>query len=228
MDADSFNDLALRVIAGEATDDDRRALEAACELEPSRREEFEQLQLTYALLRTTAPMTEAARATTPELPAHRVNELRTAVRQHFGPAANRPASTAPFADWIPAMRWLFGGCGAGAIAFAVVIFCFANRTIEVGLYGTDLARGGDQALTAADVSSAELITFDQDAPFDEWQNQPLQWNERAKIWIDNEHDLLHIVHRVSHGQIVMETQPLAPTNEAQRTQIRKLVESLKN
>ena len=95
------------------------------------------------------------------------------------------------------------------IAFAVVIFCFANRTIEVGLYGTDLARSGDHPLTAADISSAKLITFEQDTPFDQWQNQPLAWNERAKIWVDNEHDLLHIVHRVSHGQIVMETQPLA-------------------
>jgi hypothetical protein len=228
MDAESFNELALRVIAREATDDDRRALEAACVSQPSLREEFEQLKLAHEILRTTAPMTEAARATTPELPAHRVNELRTAVRQHFGPVAVREKSAAPFADWIPAMRWLFGGCGAGAIAFAVVIFCFANRTIEVGLYGTDLVRGGDHPLTAADISSAQLITFDQDAPFDQFQNQPLKWNERAKIWVDNEHDVLHIVHRVGPGHIVMETQPLAPTNDAQREQIQKLVETLKN
>jgi hypothetical protein len=228
MDAESFTDLALRVIAGEATDADRRALEAECASAPARREELEQLKLTHEILRTVAPMSEAARATTPELPAHRVNELRTAVRQHFGPAVQRPTSTVPFADWVPALRWLFAGSGAGAIAFAVIVFCFANRSIEVGLYGTDLARGGDRALTASDVSSARLITFDQDASFDQWQNQPLAWNEHAKIWIDNEHDLLHIVRRVSHGQIVMETQPLAPTNEGQREQIKKLVESLKN
>ncbi len=114
------------------------------------------------------------------------------------------------------------------MAFAVIILCFANRTVEVGLYGTDLTRGGDQTISAADLPSGRLVTFDQDAPFDQWQNQPLAWNEHAKIWVDNEHDLLHIVVRVRHGQILMETQPLAPTNEAQREQIKKLVESLRN
>ena len=226
MDAESFTELALRVIAGEATDADRRALEAECASAPARRDEFEQLKLTHDVLRATAPMSEAARATTPELPAYRLNELRTAVRQHFGPAATRPKSTVPFADLVLALRWLFAGSGAGAIAVAVVIFCFANRSIEIGLYGTDLARGGDQGLTASDVSSARLIAFNQDAAFDQWQSRPLAWNEHAKIWIDNEHDVLHIVRRVSHGQIVMETQPLAPTNDAQRKQIKKLVESL--
>lgn len=228
MDAESFTDLALRVIAGEATVDERRALESECNATPARREEFSQLQRTSDLLRATAPMAEAARATEPALPAHRVNELRTAVRQHFGPAAVRERSTAPFANWFPALRWLFAGSGAAGMAFAVVIFCFANRTISVGLYGTDLERGGDQALSATDVPAAKIVAFNQDAPFDQWQNQPLAWNERAKIWVDNEHDLLHITHRVSHGQVVTETQPLAPSNRGQREQIKKVVESLKD
>jgi len=228
MDAELFNALALRVLAGEATDDERRALEAELASLPARREEFDQLKLTHGILRAAAPMTQAASATTPELPAYRVNELRTAVRQHFGPAANRKKNRAPFGEWIPAMRWLFAGSGVGALGFAVVIFCFANRTVEVGLYGTDLARGGDKALSAEDVPSARLVTFDADAPFDQWQNQALAWNEHAKIWVDNEHDLLHIVRRVRHGQIVMETQPLAPTNEGQREQIKQVVDALKN
>jgi len=228
MDAESFNDLALRVLAGETTDDERRALEAELASVPMRREEFEQLKLTHEVLRATAPMTEAASATTPELPAYRVNELRTAVRQHFGPAADRQKNRAPFGEWIPALRWLFAGSGIAALGFAVVVLCFANRTVEVGLYGTDLARGGDKALSAEDVPSARLVTFDADAPFDQWQNQPLAWNEHAKIWIDNEHDLLHIVRRIRHGKILMETQSLAPTNEGQREQIKQVVEALKN
>jgi hypothetical protein len=226
MDAESFIDLALRVISREATDDERRALETELSSVPAHREEFEQLKLTHGILRTAAPMTQAAGATTPELPAYRVNELRTAVRQHFGPAANRKENRAPFGEWIPAMRWLFAGSGMTALGFAVVIFCFANRTVEVGLYGTDLARDGDKALSAEDVPSARLVTFDADAPFDQWQNAPLAWNEHAKIWIDNERDLLHIVRRVRHGQILTETQPLAPTNEGQREQIKQAVESL--
>ena len=224
MDAETFNTLALRVICGEASADDRHALEAELSAAPARREEFQQLQVTHDVLRTTAPMFEAGQATAPELPAYRVNELRTAVRQHFGPAANRPQK--PFAAWVPGLRWLFGGVGFGAFGAAVVIMCFANRTIEVGLYGSDLVRNGEHSLTAQDVPKAHLITFEQDAPFDAWQSRPLAWNERGKIWIDNERDLLHIIHRVSHGQIVMETQPLAPTDDAQRAQIQQAVESM--
>jgi hypothetical protein len=228
MDTESFTALALRVISREATDDERRALETEMASLSARREEFEQLKLTHEILRATAPMAQAAQAITPGLPAHRVNELRTAVRQQFGPATNRKKSPAPFGEWIPALRRLFAGSGLAALGFAVVVFCFANRTVEVGLYGTDLVRGGDQSLTAQDVPSARLLTFDQDAPFDQWQNQPLAWNEHAKIWVDNEHDLLHIVRRVRHGQILMETQPLAPTNEGQREQIKQVVDALKN
>jgi hypothetical protein len=228
MDAESFNDLALRVIAREATDDDRFALESEISSSAARKEEFEQLKLTHEILRTTAPLAEAAKAATPVLPAYRRNELRTAVRQHFGPVAKHPQARAPFADWMPAMRWLFGGCTVGVVAFAVVIFCFANRTVEVGLYKTDLARDGAKTLTAQDIPSAQLLSFDEDAPFNQWQSQSLAWNEHAKIWVDNERDLLHIVERVRHGKIVMQTLPLAPTDDGQREQIKQIVEQLKN
>jgi hypothetical protein len=226
MDTASFTDLALRVISREASADERHALEAELASVPGRREEFDQLKMTHDILRATAPLTEAARATTPELPAWRLNELRTAVRQHFGPEESRQKNPAPFSGWIPALRWLFAGSGLGAIGFAVVVFCFANRTVEVGLYKTDLARDGSQALSSSDIPSANLVTFDQDTPFDQWQNQPLAWNEHAKIWVDNEHDLLHIVQRVRHGQILTDTKPLAPTDEGQREQIKQVVAGL--
>jgi hypothetical protein len=228
MDAESFTNLTLRVISREATIDECHTLEAEMASAPARREEFEQLKLTHEILRTTMPMTEAMRTTSPELPAYRVNELRTAVRQHFGPAANRPEVQVGSTVWAHVLRWVFGGGSLAALGFAVAIFCFANRTIQVGLYSSDQVRGSDTALSPKDVPSAQVVTFESDAPFDQWQNQPLAWNEHAKIWVDNERDLLHIVRRVAHGQITMETQPLAPTSEGQREQIKQVVESLKN
>jgi hypothetical protein len=227
MDTESFTDLAMRVLSREATDDERRALDAEMADVPARREEFEQLKIAHDILRTTAPMTQAAQAMTPGLPAHRVNELRTAVRQHFGPAAAREKAAATPSVLVPILRWIFAGGGVGALAFAVVIFCFANRTIEVGLYGTALTRGGDRPLSAADLPGAQLVTFDQDASFDQWQNRPLAWNEHAKVWVDDEHDLLYIVTRIRHGQVHIQTQPLIQTTDGQREQIRQVVEALK-
>lgn len=221
MDADSFTSLALRVISREATEDERRALETDLAASPSRREEFEQLKITHGLLRTVAPMSEAAHAQGPELPAYRLNELRTAVRQHFGPAKSaRPGG------FIPALRWILSGGAVAVLGVFVVLACLANRSIEVGLYGTDLVRGDNTALNPGDIPAARIITFEQDTPFDEWQSRPLTWYEHAKVWVDNEHDLLHIVRRDKNGHSVVETQPLAPTNQGQREQIKQAVGSL--
>jgi hypothetical protein len=228
MDAESFTELALRVIAREATADERRAFEAQLAAVPARREEFRQLEIVHDILRTAAPMSEAVRAQQPELPAYRMNELRTAVRQHFGPAANREKIAAMPPRFIPVLRWLFVGSGAAVLAVAVVLLSQVNRSVEIGLYSSDLVRSGDTALSQKDVPSAQLITFDEDAPFDHWQSQPLAWYEHAKIWVDHERDLLHIVRRQKHGQVVIETQPLAPTDEGQRQQIQRVVDSLKD
>jgi len=108
----------------------------------------------------------------------------------------------------------------------VVLFCLANRTIEVGSYADDLVRSGEHPLTQADLPAAKLLSFEHDAEFDSWQNQPLAWYEHAKIWVDNEHDQLHIIKRVDHGQIVSITQPLAPKEDDQRAQILQAVQSL--
>jgi len=226
MDAESFTALALRVISREATIDEQRALDEELASTPARREELTRLRLTHDILRTVAPMSEAARAHEPELPAYRRNELRTAVRRHFGPAANRDKTVAPVGGLIAALRWLFAGTGFAIFGVAVVLVCFANRSVEVGVYETDLVRGDDAALSQKDLPDAHLVTFEQDTPFGEWQNRPLAWYEHAKIWVDNEHDLLHIVRREAPGQIIMEVRPLAPTAEGQRDQIRQAVETV--
>ena len=223
MDVESFQALALRVIAREATDDERRALEAELASAPQRRGDFDELKVTHDVLRATAPLTEVVQATAPDLPAHRLGELRTAVRQHFGPETKEKAAGSPI--WAHILRWVFGGGGLAAAAFAIAMFCFANRTIEVGMLGTGTVRG-EQGVTAQDIPTAKLLAFEQDAAFDAWQNAPLAWDERAKIWVDNEHDLLYVTRRVRHGQVITETQPLAPTDEGQKEQIKQVVNSL--
>lgn len=223
MDADSFTHLALRVLSREATADEQRALEAELSSNPKYRDEFEQMKITHDALRTIAPMTEAARATAPELPSHRLNELRTAVRQHFGPIANRQEKPALWGSLALLPRW-FVAAGAMPAVIAVVWLAFADRSVEVGLYRADLVRGAGTALSSEAVSSAHIVTFDQDASFDQWQ-KTLAWYQHAKIWIDDEHNLLHVVRRGAEGQLVDQAEPLARTNQEQREQIRQSVES---
>jgi hypothetical protein len=229
MDVETFNELALRAIAHEATVEDQAALAAEISANAERQKEFADFERLVHALRTTAPLTEAARAAAPDLPAYRLNELRTAVRQHFGPAVGRPR---PANALLNGLRWLFAGGGLAGLATLIVLLCFSNRTIEVGSYADDLVRGGEHPLTQADLPAVQLITFDHDADFDAWQNRSLAWYEHAKIWVDNEHDQLHIVKRLGHGQVVMQTVPLATSDDAQaaqdaqRAQIRQAVDSL--
>ena len=224
MEPDAFTELALRVIAREATDEERRALDAELAAHPGRRDEFAELQVTHDVLRTAAPMTEAERAAEPELPAYRLNELRTAVRQHFGPAANRGRKRSlPFLF----LRWMFTGTAAAVVGVAIVLICVSDRAIEIGLYQTDLMRSGTAALSPESVPTARIVTFDADTAFDQWQSQPLAWYQHAKIWVDNEHDLIHVVRREQHGHITMLTLPLAATDEGQREQIQQIVQDLR-
>ncbi len=225
MDAESFTNLALRVLAREATDEERRALDAAMTSNLAYREEFSQLKIAHEVLRILAPMTEATQAREPELPAYRLNELRTAVRQHFGPANQRASTMNNHGLLTPALRWLLGGGVMTALAIVVVLMSFSDRMVEIGLYQTDTVRGGDTPFSSADVPAAHVVTFNQDAPFDQWK-KTLGWNQHAKVWIDNENDLLHVVRRDKNGQIIEQTEPLAPTNREQREQISRAVESL--
>lgn len=225
MDIDSFTDLALRVLAREATEEERRAMDAALASSPTYREKFEQLKTAHDFLRTVAPMTNAVPAQEPELPSHRLNELRTAVRQHFGPATIRDSVEKKHGLWVPTLRWLLSGGVMTALAIVVILMSFSDRSVEVGLYRTNLLRGGDASLSPADVPTAHVVTFDQDAPFDQWK-KALAWNQHAKIWIDNENDLLHIVRRDKDGHLTEQTEPLASTNRNQSDQINRAVESL--
>jgi len=225
MDADSFADLALRVLAREATDEERRALDAAIAADPARGEEFRQLEETHALLLAAAPMAIAAEAQEPALPAYRLNELRTAVRQHFGPVAARVPIAASPSRLAASLRWLWTGGVTTVLAVVVILISFSDRSVEVGLYRTSPVRGSDAPLSPTDVPAARVIAFDQDAPFDQWKKD-LSWNEHAKVWIDNENDLLHIIRRDKDGSLTEQTEPLARTNREQREQISRVVESL--
>ncbi len=161
MDADSFTELALRVIAREGSDDDRRALEAEFAATPALRDEYEQLRMTHEILQATAPALEATHETAVELPAHRVGELRTAVRQHFGPAGARVKHDSSAFRFL--LRSVVGGTGIAALRLAIIVASCANRTVEVGSYVVDDVRSGGAPVSSADLSSAELARFNTDA-----------------------------------------------------------------
>ena len=221
MDADTFTDLALQVLAGNADAATRQSLDRAMEADPQLRARFADLKLTHDAFLVAAPLATAESAAQPELPAYRVNELRTAVRQHFGPAKNRAGQ--PHPHFLLLRRLWVTGVMAG-LALVLAQMFLSDRSVEVGLYRSDVMRGDNGDVTPQG-TIAKVVLFDQDAPFDEWQ-KTLAWNQHAKIWIDNEHDLVHVLYRDRNGKLAEVTEPLAPSAAEERTQIEQAIRTV--
>ena len=107
----------------------------------------------------------------------------------------------------------------------MIFLSLSNRSVEVGLYRTDLVRGGNVSLAPENMPSAQVVTFDEDAAFDQWQHT-LAWYQHGKVWVDNETNLLHTLRRDANGHLVDHTEPLAATDAEQRDQISAAVASL--
>ena len=111
----AFFDLAIKVIGGQATPDERAVLNAQLAADPALKAEFEQLKVDVAVARETLPLLDAIEATTPPLPGYARERLRTKVRQTLGPPVRPRASTG---GW----RWWLGlATACAAVALVVVL-----------------------------------------------------------------------------------------------------------
>jgi hypothetical protein len=141
-------DLAMKVIAHQATAAERAELDRLLAHDPELRKEFDHLQAEVRLAKEALPLVEATRATAGEFPAYTRERLQTKVRQKLGqPAAESLATRTLSWGW----RWTLGL----AVAAAMVIL-FAIRpnegdfTIQVAMLDTaGGTRGGNTNELAA-------------------------------------------------------------------------------
>lgn len=144
MNDDHFFDLAMKVIARQATEAERAELEALVARQPELKAEFERLQADVRLAREVLPLVNATEATAPELPAYARERLQTKVRETLGrPQLPEEDALGTLWKW----RWMLGL----AAATAVVVFFFlpvfgpsAPPMIQVAMLDTAGAtRGSD-------------------------------------------------------------------------------------
>jgi hypothetical protein len=107
MNAQSFFDLAMKVIARQATDAERADLGALLAQDPELCAEFDRLETDVRVAKDALPFITASTASTGEFPAYARERLQTAVRQTLGRPKEKPRG------W----RWAIGL----AIATAVVL-----------------------------------------------------------------------------------------------------------
>lgn len=141
-------DLAMKVIARQATDTERAELDALLARAPELREEFARLEADVRVAKDALPLVNAAQASAGELPGYARGRLRTKVRQTLGrPAAETETARSLAWGW----RWVLGLAATAAVVVLVVLPMFRTPrapVIELALLDTT---GGTRGTDANDV-----------------------------------------------------------------------------
>ena len=210
MNDDHFFDLAMKVIARQATEAERAELDALVARQPELKAEFERLQADVRLAREVLPLVSATEATAPELPAYARGRLQTKVRQTLGrpPApAKAPEEDAVGRLW--KWRWILGLAAATAVVVAVLVPVLTQPgapAIQVAMLNTAGAVRGAEAndigLLRQQWKDLNVQTFDRAAQLETWEaSRPPGARAAVKVTYDRAAGEVRVlVHRAGKTQ----------------------------
>ena len=175
MNDERFFDLAMKVIARQATDAERTELDALLARDPDLRAEFARLQADARTARDALPLVDATQATAGELPAYARGRLQTKVRQTLGrPAIEKEPERSRARGW----RWVLGLAATAAVVLLVALPILRTPNapvIQVAMLDTAGAvRGSDTnevALLRETLSPATLNSFTSAGALSEWETK---------------------------------------------------------
>ena len=186
MNDERFFDLAMKVIARQATDVERAELDALLAREPELQPEFERLRAEVRVTRDSLPLVNATEATVGELPAYARGRLQTKVRQTLGRPETVDASQKAkerSAMWV--WRWALGLAAATAVVVQVLVPTFnPSPKLVVQVAMLDLAgdtRGGDTnevPLLQQAWANAKIDSFTQPELLRLWETN---WPAKADV-----------------------------------------------
>ena len=146
MNDQRFFDLAMKVIARQADEEERADLDAMLADKPELRAEFTRLEADVRVAKDVLPLVAACTSSTGQFPAYARERLQTTVRQTLG----RPESAAKEPDRSLAWgwRWVLGLAAATAVVVIVALSNFRAPNAPViqvamldtvgGTRGTDM------------------------------------------------------------------------------------------
>jgi hypothetical protein len=162
MNDQRFFDLAMKVIARQATDAERADVDAMLAREPELRAEFTRLEADARVAKDVLPLVNAMRETKGELPVYARGRLQTMVRQTLG----RPkfAAKEPSRSLVWGWRWVLGLAiaTAGVLLLALPAFRTMNApVIQLAILDTG---GGTRGADGNEVASFQQT----------WKGTPVQ------------------------------------------------------
>lgn len=173
MNDERFFDLAMKVIARQATDAERAELDALLAREPEMRSEFARLQADVRVTKDALPLVDATQATTGELPAYARGRLQTKVSQTLGrPVVEKELDRSLAWGW----RWVLGLAAATAVVLLLLFPVLRTTTapvIQVAMLdtagGTRGAETNDVAILQQTWKEAAIQSFAKASEMEAWE-----------------------------------------------------------
>ncbi|HSA01961.1 MAG TPA: hypothetical protein P5055_14600, partial [Candidatus Paceibacterota bacterium] len=81
MDTEDFEELAIQVLAGEATLEERARFDVLLQQDAGRQAQFQEIQAAWWLVREAGPLAEAPHAPSQRIPPDRLQALMQTVRR---------------------------------------------------------------------------------------------------------------------------------------------------
>ncbi len=194
MNDERFFDLAMKAIARQSSEAERKELEALLASHPERKAEFERLRTAARLANEALPLVDATEATAGELPAYARGRLQTKVRQTLGrpaePEAAREQTAREFA-W--GLRWLLGLATVTVLLVLLLVPTFTQSNklvVQVAMLDTaGGTRGTDTnevAILQRMLETTSIQSFTQSRELEAWEKSWPATDKRpaAKIIYD--------------------------------------------
>lgn len=125
-----FDIIATKVLAGEATPEERAQLDALLARDAARRSEFAELQTAWETVRKLSPLMRSLQPPPAPLPEHRLRELQRAVEKHSSSKPRQQSDDGAFFKLLWAglnARRLFAGAVAAAVLAGGLFFLVRDR-----------------------------------------------------------------------------------------------------
>jgi hypothetical protein len=224
-DDPKFTELALKVIAGQATEVEQAQLQALL-VQPELAKEFEELKGDAGFARKMLPMLGSVEVEAGPVPGYARSRLRNLMNQ---PAKAEPAR--PSFSW----RWVWGLAASMAVITLVVVFNLPAHRAPVQFAMLDsmgTMRGGTNDATVQFESALKesfgqtnLTTFSGDQELDQWLKQ---WPEAttAKIVYDRDAGVVRVMFPPKNDQLVTKSFPVAKESDLPAV-LKKAADSLK-
>jgi hypothetical protein len=182
MNKERFLNLAIKVIARQATDGERAELDAMLATQPELHGEFARLETDARVAKDVLPMIDAMEATAGKFPSYARERLQTKVRQTLGrPAAKQEPDRSGAWGW----RWILGLTGAFALVLFVALPFFrasGGPVIEVAMLDTvGTVRGADaneSKILKQEWENSTFQNFDKTGALEIWETN---WPEGNKV-----------------------------------------------